>query len=327
MAKLNTLEYPIVEDINICKDFALNVLKNNDKYLDLESDLLNLLGFSDLKTFSFNSDGFLSLLCELRLKGKIAISKGENNALYEAGKAYEALGFEIFWIDLNKDGKVDIKSIKNLDVDFIFISSYVMDTYVKTNLEDIKKLSDATIISNGSFEISSFSDLVYFDMYKLSGFATSGVIVHNGFFKEQIIGYKDNIAVFLLKKSLKKQRFETSLKDIFKTLLIEVFGENIYFFVDPKDTLEYSLHFGLKSIKARELIRTLSLDEVLITNGEGCSLGLSKPSRIIQIMGYDEDISRNAIVLSFYKELSKQEIKKIIELIFKRYRQIRVLNG
>lgn len=327
MIKLNTLQYPIVKDINISKEFALNILKNNDEYLKLEYELLKSLGFKSLKTFSFSKDGFLSLLCNLGLKGKIAISVGETNALFEAGKAYEALGFEISWITLNKEGIVDIESIKSLNVDFIFISSYVMDTYIKTNLEDIKKLTNATIISNGTFELSLFSDLVYFDPFKLNGFNTSGVIVHNEFFEEQAIGYKDSIAVFLLKKALENQGFESNLKDIFKSLLIDTFGDDIYFFVDSKNTLKYSLHFGLKSIKARELIRTLALDEILITNGEGCSLGLSKPSRIIQAMGYDEDISRNAISLSFCEKLTDMEIKNIVQLMFKRYKQIKVLNA
>ncbi len=327
MTKLNTLQYPMVNDINISKEFAQDILKNNDEYLKQENTLLKSLGFNELKTFSFNSDGFLSLLCNLGLKGKIAISLGETNALYEAGKVYESLGFEVSWIALNKDGKVDIDSIKNLDVDFIFISSYIMDTYVKTNLENIKNLSDVTIISNGTFEISSFSDLIYFDLYKLSGFATSGVIVHNDLFEEQAIGYKDSVAVFLLQKALKNQKFESGLKHSFKTSLVKVFDDDIYFFVDSNDTFDYSLHFGLKGIKARELIRTLALDGVLITNGEGCSLGLSKPSRIIQAMGYDEDTSRNAISLSFIEKLTDEKIQNIVKLMFKRYRQIKVLNG
>ncbi|MFW2308252.1 cysteine desulfurase, partial [Aliarcobacter butzleri] len=62
-----------------------------------------------------------------------------------------------------------------------------------------------------------------------------------------------------------------------------------------KKTLPYTLHFALKDIKAREIIRTLAFDSIFLSKGEGCSLGLSKPSRIIQAMGYDETTRRNAI--------------------------------
>ena len=96
--------------------------------------------------------------------------------------------------------------------------------------------------------------------------------------------------------------------------------------MDNNQTLPFSLHFALKNIKARELIRTLALDEILIKNGEGCSLGISKPSRIIQAMGYDELTSRNSISLTFTHKLEDFEIQKIVNTIAKKYKQIKVLN-
>ena len=127
-------------------------------------------------------------------------------------------------------------------------------------------------------------------------------------------------------QTLKKQSFETSQKDLFKEKLVEVFKDDIYFFVDSKQTLEYSLHFALKNIKAREIIRTLALNSIEITNGEGCSLGLSMPSRVIQEMGYEELISRNAISLTFTQKFEIEEIEKTVKTFAKKYKQIKVLN-
>jgi len=327
MIKLNTLQYPTVKDISVSSDFALDILQNNDNYLKLENDLLKSFNFKTSKTFSFNSDGFLSLLCHLGLQGKIAISVGETESLYEAGKLYETLGFDIVWIGLNKDGHIDIDSIKNLDLDYIFVSSYTIDTYVKNDLESIKQIANVKIISNGSFDISNQSDAIYFDPYKLSGFAISAIILSNEMFQDQAIGYKDNLSVVVLKELLEDTKsFNSSLKQKFKDILSDTFFDDLYFFVDSNDTLEYTLHFGLKGIKARELIRTLALDEIFITNGEGCSLGLSKPSRVIQMMGYSEDESRNAISLSFDEDMTDEQIRKTIAIIYKRYKQIRILN-
>lgn len=327
MIKLNSHQYPRVKDLNISKEYALDILKNNDKYETLEKKFLKGFDKNSLKTFSFNKDGFLSLLCELGSKGKIAISKGESEALIEAGEFYESLGFKVFWIELLKDGKVDMKGLKDLDVDFLFISSYVMDTYIKTDIKKIKKFSNAKVISNATFKVSSDSDLIYFDPYKLSGFSTSGVILFNDELKEQTIGYKDNLSVVLIFELLEKLLFNPSVKELFRVVLEEKFGDDLYYFVDSDQTLDFTLHFGLKGIKARELIRTLALDEICITNGEGCSLGLSRPSRVIQQMGYKEEISRNAISLSFKEYMTGYELEKVIDLIYKRYKQIRILNG
>ena len=325
MVKLNTIHYPLTNDINIPKEFSSDILKNNELYLELETSFLKKYFFSSLKTFSFNQDGFLSLLFDLKKKGSIAISLGETNAVVEAGKLYETLGFEITWINLTKEGQINFDEISNLDVDFVFISSYTMDTFVRTDLNKVKLLTTAIIISNGTIEVDENSDAIYFDPYKLLGFNTSGVLLNNELFDKQAIGYTDNISVYLLINALNNQSFIYTQKEKFKDSLESIFGDDLYFFVDTDATFEFTLHFALKGIKARELIRTLSLDEILITNGEGCSLGLSQPSKIIQAMGYSEEISRNGISFSFCEEIEDSEIEKICKLIYKRYRQIKVL--
>ncbi len=324
MIKLNYLQYSKLKNIEISNDFSLSALRSNDEFEALNLEYKNLFGYKKLKTFSFSKEGFLGLFLEL--KGKIAISYGESEAIIEAGQLYESLGFEIIWIDLNKDGKVNLKKIENENIDFLFLSSYVMDTFVKTSINDIKQLTNAKIISNASANFDKNSDAVYFDNYKLLGFNISGVLLFNeNIFSLLSVGQIDSLAVKLCLDALKNQKFNYKLKAIFLEKLKEKLQENIYFFVNPDDTLEYSLHFGLKGIKARELIRTLALNKIFISNGEGCSLGLSKPSRIIQNMGYDELTSRNSISFSFVDEMGEEDIEKVVDTVYLKYKQIKVL--
>jgi hypothetical protein len=326
MIKLNYLQYSKLQNIEISNDFSLSALTQNDAFETLTLEYKKMFGFNKLKTFGFSKEGFLGLFLEL--KGKIAISIGESEALIEAGKLYESLGFHIIWINLNKDGKVNLFELENQNIDFLFLSSYVMDTFVKTSIEEAKKLTSAKIISNASANFDKNSDIVYFDNYKLVGFNISSILLFNedNLFSLLSIGQIDSIAVKLCLDALKNQKFNYELKYIFLEKLKEKLKDNIYFFVNPVDTLEYSLHFGLKDIKARELIRTLALNKIFISNGEGCSLGLSKPSRIIQSMGYDENTSRNSITLSFSENLDEQTIDEVINNIVKKYLQIKILN-
>lgn len=328
MYKLNILQYNKMQNISLEDSYSLSILDNNDKYFLFEKNFLKKYDKDKMISFSFSKDGFLSMLLFLNKKGKIAISKGESQSIIDAVLEFENLGFEIVWIDLQKDGNINYNQIKSQKFDFIFISSYIMDTFVKIDLQKVKEYSKAKIISNASADFDKTSDAVYFDMYKLSSYAlSSSMLFKDGLFKEQYIAFKDTIALNILSKVLKNQKFNFELKNIFKEKLEEVFKDDIYFFIDNKQSLEYSLHFALKDIKARELIRTLVLDGIYITNGEGCSLGLSKPSRIIQQMGYEEDISRNSISLSFNKEYSKEEVNSIVNTMFIRYKQIKILNG
>ena len=325
MIRLNALQYnPIKLDL-LEESYSLDTLISNDKFEDLCLKYKENFGYSKLKTFSFSKEGFLGLLLELN--GKIAVSVGECEALIQGAKIYESLGFDIAWLGLNKDGKVNIEKLKDENIDFLFLSSYVMDTFVKTNLELIKKLTNAKIISNASANFDKNSDVIYFDAYKLTGFFTHSLILfNNDLFEEQIISQKDAIALRNILEALKEQKFELEMKNIFKEKLQKLLKDDIYFFVDEVKTLPYTLHIGLKNIKARELIRTLALDEIYVSNGEGCSLGLSKPSRVIQTMGHDELTSRNAITFSFCEKYDENTIEKIVNKIAKRYLQIKVLN-
>ena len=141
------------------------------------------------------------------------------------------------------------------------------------------------------------------------------------------IGFIDTLAVKYCFEALKVQKFDYKMKELFLKKLKEKLKDNIYFFVNPEDTLSYSLHIALKGIKARELIRTLALNKIFLTNGEGCSLGLSKPSRIIQEMGYDELTSRNSISFSFVDELSAEDIEKVVNTVYLKYKQIKSLGN
>ncbi len=327
MKKLNILQYNNMQDLHIKAELSANVLSNNEQYHKLEKEFTKKYNFEKLNTFSFDKDGFLGLLLNLSKKGNIVVSLGETNSLIEACVVFESLGFNIDYIPLKKDGKVDISYLDKKSFDFIFLSSYVMDTFVQVPLQEIKEKTKAMIISNASANFSSLSDVIYFDPYKLTGFSTSGVILFSDdLFEQKSFAYIDLVAVSTILEALNAQKFNTKMQEKFKSKLQEVLKDEVYFFVNHEDTLPYTLHFALRDIKAREIIRTLGLDEIHITNGEGCSLGLSKPSRIIQCMGYDEITSRNALSLSFSEEYDDETIANIVNKIAKKYKQIKVLN-
>ncbi|ABB44095.1 Cysteine sulfinate desulfinase/cysteine desulfurase and related enzymes-like protein [Sulfurimonas denitrificans DSM 1251] len=321
MINLNTLQYNKIEKVDISNSYSLGALSQSSDFETLCQTYKKKFGYKKLKTFSFSKEGFLGLLLEL--SGNICICEGESEALIECANIYEKLGFKIKWLNLNKDGKVNLSNLKDSSIDFLFLSSYVMDTFVKNDIQKIKELTNAKIISNGSAHVDLNSDALYFDNYKLTGFNLSSVLLFNDdMFTLLPIGTIDTIAVKLCKEALDEQRFNHKIKNIFLEKLMEIFEDNIYFFVQPQTTLDYSLHFGLKNIKARELIRTLALNKVFITNGEGCSLGLSKPSRIVQAMGYDEEISRNSIQLSFRDDVTIDKVDYVVNLLHVKYKQL-----
>jgi len=326
MVKLNSLQYQNTNTPTLDESYSVEPLKNNSEFEAITKSFKKKYLHNSLNTFSFTKEGFLSVF--FQLQGSIAISLGECEAIVQAGKMYEKLGHEITWISLNSSGEIKYQMCKDLKVDFFFVSSYVMDTFIQTSLEKIKEYTKAKIISNCSAnKYAKNADLILFDAYKLCGYGVCGVILYSSDeLEKQYDGETDVLGLKLIYEALEKQKFVISNKDNFIEALKEEFKEDLHFFVDANLTLPYTLHFGLKDIKARQIIRTLSLHDIYVTNGEGCSLGLARPSRIIQAMGYEEEKSRWALSFTFDKEYTSNDIQTIIKTMGQKYRQIKALS-
>lgn len=324
MTKLNSLQYPNVLELDFDEKITMQPLKDNFFMEEQISRFSSKFNFKKLKTFSFCKDGVLGLM--LNLKGKILVSSGESEAVIQAAKAYKELGFDVEFIPLKKEGGLEYEKISKCD--YIFCSSYIMDTYVKVDLQRVKELSSATLISNISATLNpSISDMIILDSYKLTGYSLDSILLYNEGFEDAVNSEISTVSIFQIEKAIENFSVKTEYKNIFMERLNREFKDNIFYFVKPKECLEYTLHFGLKGIKAREIIRTLALDSIYVTNGEGCSLGLSKPSRIIQEMGYEESESRWSLSLNFSEDLDEETIEKVVKTIGKRYRRILALNA
>ena len=190
MYELNFLQYKNMQNLHIKDSLSLNILSNNEDYSSLEDSFKKEFAFESLNYFSFCKSGFLSLLLQLNKKGKIAVSLGETQSLIDACEIFFSLGFDILYLDLNKDGSVNLDKLKDQKIDFLFLSSYTVDTFYKNNLENVKKLTDAKIISNASASFDKNSDVA---------FGASGAA---GAFLSPLLGI-DNKFKSLVSKSLK----------------------------------------------------------------------------------------------------------------------------
>lgn len=326
MYKLNHLNYPVVNNLSIPKVLSIETLSTNEEFENLSKSLKSKFNFSSLHSFSFSKEGFLGLMLELKVD--IAVSLGESEALVRAAELYKSLGFSVTYIDILDDGTIDYKAIESLKEEYLFLSPYVIDTFVEVDLANVKEIFNGIIISNISATLNATNcDVVYFDVYKLSGYFTHSLLLHNDLFEEQNLSNIDTLGLKLISEAVGNNIESISCKNEFIKVLKETIKDDLFFFVDPDLTLKYVVHFGLKDIKAREVIRNLSLDNIFVTNGEGCSLGLSRPSRILQAMGSTELQSRQALSLSFCKDFSSDEIRYIVSKIYRSYRQIKALHG
>ena len=257
--KFNSLQY---RKIDFDENLTAQALSTNKQYDQIKKEYLSKFNLPNAKSFSFTKDGFFSIF--MQLDGLIAVSLGESEAIVSGAELANKFGKEIVFLDLNKDGSVDL-SLVNDSFNFIFISSYVTDTYFKTNLEKIKSLSKAQIISNITAATDySYSDVLLLDGYKLCGQGEYGVIIYDEQFEESYLGQININTLDLCLKSLNNRTLNNNQKYKFLEKFEEYFSDDLYIFVDPKLCLDYTLHLGLRDIKARELIRSLSLHNIFL---------------------------------------------------------------
>jgi hypothetical protein len=322
--KLNSIQ---VNKMNFDIDYSsltLNPLYINEEYENIKVKYSNIFKQKNQKTFSFTKDGFFSLI--MQLEGKIAVSTGECEHIINGAKLASKYRNDITILKINTDGTLDIRKLDNNEFKFLFISSYIMDTYVKIDLKKIREKTNGKIISNILENLSNqYSDILLLDSFKLCSYGGTGVILYDDEFENQNLSEINLITLEQCFKAINKKKINIDIKDKFIKILKSFFKDDLIFFVNPNICLNNTLHIGIKNIKTSELIRTLNLNNIFITNGESCTLGLMKPSRIIKEMSYDEKISTWCISLSFDMNYSDDEITKVVQLINKKYRQIKAL--
>ncbi len=320
--KFNSLQFNRVSQRVDISDYCLDIFSGNDKLEKIYNNYKEYFGKEKVKNISFSMDGFFALF--LSLEGKIAVSVGESEYIVRGAKKAKEHGVDIFFIPLNKEGLLDMNSLDD-SFDFLFVSSYITDTYVKVDLQKIKEQTKAVIVSNATANRSVVSDIYLLDSYKLCGLGSQGIMIFDDEAEGDNISQIDLLSLELTLNAYQKKKKAVTVKNQFLKEFQKLFQNDLYLFVDPSVCLDFTLHLGLKDIKMRDVIRTLAFENIYITNGEGCSLGLSHPSRIIQEMGYNEDESRWGLSLDFSQELGEEDIKKVVEKIYKKYRQIKVL--
>jgi len=320
--KFNSLQFNSTNCTKELSRYSLEVLQKNEKLEEVYKSYKDIFSKDKVKNISFSEDGFCALF--LSLNGKIAVSVGESEFIVQGAQKAKTLGADISFVLLQKDGTLDTDSLDE-GFDFIFISSYVIDTYVKVDLQKVKKNTKAKIVSNATVHKSEYSDIYLLDGYKLCGIGASGIFIYDEGFSKDALSQIDLLSLETSLNAYKEKKVLSRVKQRFLKEFQRAFLDDLYLFVDPESCLEFTLHLGLRDIKMRDIIRTLAFEDILITNGEGCSLGLSRPSRILQEMGYSEDESRWGLSLDFSEELSDEQIEQVVETIYKKYRQIKVL--
>ena len=287
-------------------------------------------------------------------RGKhIITTKIEHPSVLDSCKQLEELfGFEITYLNIDENGKVDLEELKNsLRKDTILVSIMAVNNEMGS-IQDLKSISQ--IIKENSTALYhidatqamckekldyNLADLYNFSSHKFYGLKGSSVLIKKE--KVRIVpllsgGQQENgvrggtvnwINHVMLAKSLRlgleklEQNYEyvKSLKEYLLYNLKKIDGVTIN---SPKDSSPYVLNIYLDNKRGEVIMNALSSKGIYISTKSACSSKSKDFSASVYELTKDDNISKNSLRISLSHLTTKSELdffvnalKEIVEVL------------
>lgn len=294
-----------------------------------------------------------------RTKKHLITTKIEHPTVFENFRYYEQKGFEVDYLDVDKEGYVDTEQLKNLlreDTLIVSIGAVNSETGAIQNLEEIGK-----IIKEKSKDIYFHTDFVQglgtvdikFDEIPVDAITMSGHKIYapkgigaiylkkdvkvinvvkgenseNGIVKRTMpteLIFAFTKAVELLQKNYKNDMKKIQeLKEKFAEE-IEKNIENVKFNsgFDIKKSSPKILNVSFKGAKGEVLAHFLGMNEIYVSTGSACSSKTGN-SRILEAMKLDPSEINGAIRFSFSICNTLEEISEVVTVLKSSVERIR----
>lgn len=282
-------------------------------------------------------------------KGRhIITSKIEHPAVLHTCKALERQGYEVTYLNVNKDGVIDLKQLINsIKHNTILISIMFANNEIGTlqPIEEIAKIAKMYNIAFHTDAVQACGNVpidvkkMGIDMLSLSGHkinAPKGIgalYVKKGIEFEKIIdgGHQEkdkragteNVAEMIgLGKACELARINLKshmehlkkLRDYYISQIEEKIP-NAKLNGSRKNRLPGNANFSFGNINGEKLLFYLDTKGICASGGSACSSGSSEPSHVLTAIGLPRDLAYSALRTTFCDENTIEEVDYLVECI------------
>lgn len=287
-------------------------------------------------------------------KGKhIITSKIEHPAVLDTCKALERLGFEVTYINVDKNGMVDLKQLEtSIREDTILISIMFANNEIGT-IEPIKNIGRIAKQYNVLFHTDSVQAIgnikidvkeLGIDLLSLSAHKFYGPKGVGALYVRDVVDFRkylngghqernkragtENVAGIVgLGKAitLAYNNFEDKNKYLYdlRTYLINEIKNNIpdiRINGDIEKRLPGNINISVKGVEADNILTELDKRGIFISTGSACTTGIIESSHVLKAIGLSDTEAHSSIRISLGKYNTKdelehfsKELKEIIE--------------
>lgn len=279
-----------------------------------------------------------------RKKGKhIITTKIEHHAILHTTEFLESLGYDITYLNVDKDGFINLKELEDsIRDDTILISVMFANNEVGT-IEPVKEISEIAknhnvlfhcdavqALGNVKIDLSDLDvDLMSFSGHKIHGPKGIGVLyVKEGTVIEPLIhgGAQErdkragtentaNIAAMgiafeeAVNNLEENASYTLKLRNRLMDNLLRIEGVHLNGSKDKR--LPGNVNVSIEGIKASELLMFLDMKDICASSASACTSGSLEPSHVLLSMGKDEELARNCLRLTLNSDNTIEEVEDV----------------
>ena len=294
-----------------------------------------------------------------RIKKHLITTKIEHPSVYEVFRHYENTGFEVDYLDVDKDGYINLKQLEDLiREDTILVSVGAVNSETGA-IQDLEKISK--IIWNKNRNTYFHTDFVQgfgctnikFDKISVDAITVSGHKIHapkgigaiyvnkrvkiadvvfgsnaeNGIVKrtmptELILAFAKAVEI-LSKEDKKDMKYSQNIKKMLADKICEeIIDIKLNSSLDPEKSSPKVLNVSFKGTKGEVLTHFLGMYQIYVSTGSACSSKKGN-SRILEAMGLNQSELDGAIRFSFSSENTVEQIDEVVKSLKESVERIR----
>ena len=296
------------------------------------------------------------------LKGKgnhIITTKIEHHAILHTCEYLEKLGARITYLNVDKDGIVDLEELKAAITPETILISVMFANNEIGSVQPIKEIGEIAKANNILFHtdaVQAFGQLpinvdeLNIDMLSSSGHKINGPkgigflyirkgvkirsFIHGGAQERKrragtenvpgIVGY--GAAAELANRTMKERTAkEAELRDyLIKRVLSEVPQTKLN--GHPEKRLPNNANFSFEFVEGESLLMMLDMKGICASSGSACTSGSLDPSHVLLAIGLPHEIAHGSLRLTLSDETTKEEIDYVVDCIKEIIAQLRSMS-
>lgn len=277
-------------------------------------------------------------------RGTFVTDKGEHAAIYKSFLEQKNRGNTVEFIDLEKDGRVNLNKLyaylENNNADFVSVMHVNNETGAINDVAEIAKrvkaINPKTIFHSDGvqaygkipFTITGDIDFYSISAHKINGLKGVGALIkkkgvnlspyligggqENGYrsgtenvFGIKVFEYASNEHYASIKETYDRC-------EILKKKIIDGLNKDLFFIVSGENSSPYVLSVSAIGLRGEVLMHSLETKGIYVGNGSACS-AKNRYSRIIEACGYKDKILDGVLRISLSRDSTEEEVDILIK--------------